>query len=186
MVLLSYKLLKSFQNILKVCRWYFSSFLSKEHLQPFVDYMNKQHRCIKFTSETEKVYNVKHLFIRKPTFSDVYGHYESYVSLLHQSYKKSLIFTFLSRCYSVCSDSTLYHLKLGKLRYFLKKNSYPSGIIELSIRTFLKRLYVPKQVYLVVLIKGTNINSILSLNLVIKCKAKSANFRSKFTTAMWH
>ena len=30
-----------------------SLFLSKEHIQPFVDYMNKQHRCIKFTSKTE-------------------------------------------------------------------------------------------------------------------------------------
>ena len=31
----------------------FVLFSSKEHLQPFVDYMNKQHRCIKFTSKTE-------------------------------------------------------------------------------------------------------------------------------------
>ena len=29
-----------------------------------------------------------------------------------------------------------------------KRNSYPFGIIELSIRTFLNRLYVSKQVYL--------------------------------------
>ena len=51
----------------------FVLFSSKEHLQPFVDYMNKQHRCIKFTSETEqndtfsfldiKITNLKHLFI---------------------------------------------------------------------------------------------------------------------------
>ena len=32
----------------------FVLFSSKEHLQPFVDYMNKQHRCIKFTSKTEQ------------------------------------------------------------------------------------------------------------------------------------
>ena len=31
----------------------FLFFLSKEHLQLFVDHMNKQHKCIKFTSETE-------------------------------------------------------------------------------------------------------------------------------------
>ena len=51
----------------------FVLFSSKEHLQPFVDYMNKQYRCIKFTSETEqndtfsfldiKITNLKHLFI---------------------------------------------------------------------------------------------------------------------------
>ena len=32
----------------------FVLFSSKKHLQSFVDYMNKQHRCIKFTSKTEK------------------------------------------------------------------------------------------------------------------------------------
>ena len=32
---------------------FFFFFLSKEHLQLFVDHMNKQHKCIKITSETE-------------------------------------------------------------------------------------------------------------------------------------
>ena len=32
----------------------FLFFSSKEHLQPFVDYMNKQYRCLKRTSETEQ------------------------------------------------------------------------------------------------------------------------------------
>ena len=31
----------------------FVIFTSKEHLQLFVDYMNKQHKCLKFTSEAE-------------------------------------------------------------------------------------------------------------------------------------
>ena len=31
----------------------FVPFLSEEHLQLFVDYMNKQHKCLKFTSEAE-------------------------------------------------------------------------------------------------------------------------------------
>ena len=53
----------------------------------------------------------------------------------------------LFRCYSLCSDYTLFHLEVEKLREILKKNSYPSSIIELSIGTFLNRLYVPKQVY---------------------------------------
>ena len=33
------------------------------------------------------------------------------------------------------------------LREILKKNRYSSGIMDVSIRTFLNRLYVPKQVY---------------------------------------
>ena len=125
----------------------FVLFSSKEHLQPFVDCMNKQHRCIKFTSETEQNYTFSFLDInmtrqnnqlkrsvcKKPTFSGVFTHYESYID---QSYKKSLIFTLLFCCYSLCSDCTLFHLENGKLREILKKNSYPSNIIELSIRNF--------------------------------------------------
>ena len=123
----------------------FVLFSSKEHLQPFVDHMNKQHRCIKFTSETEQNNTFSFLDInitrqnnqlktsvyRKPTFSGVFTHYESYVD---QPYKKSLIFTLLFRCYSLFSDYTLFHLEVEKLREILKKNSYPSSIIELSIR----------------------------------------------------
>ena len=59
-----------------------------------------------------------------------------------------MIFTLLSCCYSICSEYILFYLEVEKLREILKKNSYPSCIIELSIRNFLNRLYVPKQVYL--------------------------------------
>ena len=93
----------------------FVLFSSKEHLQPFVEYMYKQHRCMKFTSETQKNnifsfldINIAHQnnrlktsVYRKPTFSGVFTHYDSYID---QSYKKSLNFTLLSRCYSICSE----------------------------------------------------------------------------------
>ena len=139
----------------------FVLFSSKDHLQLFVDYMNKQHRCIKFTSETELNNSFSFLDIsitrqnnqfktsvyRKPTFSGVFTHYESFID---QSYKKSLIYTLLSRCYSICSDYTLFHLEVEKIREILKNNSYPSGIIEQSIKTFLNKLYVQKKIYLTV------------------------------------
>ena len=93
----------------------FVLFTSKEHLQLFLGYMNKQHKCIKFTSESESNDSFSFLDInitrqdqkfktsvyRKPTFSGVFTHYESYID---PSYKKSLIFTLLSRCFSICSD----------------------------------------------------------------------------------
>ena len=82
----------------------FVLFSSEEHLQLFVDYMNKQHRCINFTLEIEKNNTFSFLDIniirqnnqlktsvyRKPTFSGIFTHYESYIE---QSYKKSMIFT---------------------------------------------------------------------------------------------
>ena len=71
--------------------------------------MNKQHRCIKFTSETEQNNTFSFLDInitrqnnqlktsvyRKPTFSGVFAHYESYIdqSYINMIYIRSL-FTF--------------------------------------------------------------------------------------------
>ena len=89
--------------------------------------MNKQHRFIKFTSETEQNNTFSFVDInitrqnnqlktsvyKKSTFSGDFTHYESYID---QSYKKSLIFTLLTRCYSICSDYTLFHLEVKKTK----------------------------------------------------------------------
>ena len=121
----------------------FVLFSSKEHLQLFVDYMNKQHKCLKFTSEAENDNSFSFLDIkitrhnqqfktsvyRKPTFSGVFTHYKSY---LDQTYKKSSNDTLLLRCFSICSDYTLLHLKVENLREILKKNSEHIGISHLT------------------------------------------------------
>ena len=84
----------------------FFLFSSKEHLQPFVDYIKKLHKCLKFTSKAENDNSFSLLDIkitrhnlqfktsvyRKPTFSGVFTYYESY---LDQTYKKSLTDTSL-------------------------------------------------------------------------------------------
>ena len=125
----------------------FVLFSSKEHIQLFVGYMNKQHRCLKFRSEAENDNSFSFLDIkitshnrqfktsayRKPTFGSVFTHYESY---LDQTYKKSLIDTLLFGCFSICCDYTSFHLEVENLREIFKKNSYPLGIIEQSIRSF--------------------------------------------------
>ena len=46
---------------------------------------------------------------RKSTFNGVFTHYESY---LDQTYEKSLSDTLLFPCFSICSDYTLFHLKV--------------------------------------------------------------------------
>ena len=76
---------------------------------------------------------------RKATFSGVFMHYWSYSD---QTYKKSLIDTLLFRCFSICSDYTSFHFEVENLREIFKKNSYPGGIIEQSVRSFLNKLHV--------------------------------------------
>ena len=119
--------------------------------------MNKHYECLKFTSEAEIDNSFSFLDIkitchnqqfktsvyRKATFSGVFMHYESY---LDQTYKKSLIDTLLFRCFSICSDYTIFHLEVKNLREILKKNSYPSAMMEQSIRPFLNTLHVLKKV----------------------------------------
>ena len=114
----------------------FFLFSSKELLQLFVDYMNKQHKCLKFTSEAKEDNSFLFLDIkithhnqqfkksvyRKPTFNGVFMHYESY---LNQTCKKSSIDTLLFCCFSVCSDYTLFHLQVEHLihKIFFKQTS---------------------------------------------------------------
>ena len=85
--------------------------------------MNKQNKCLKFTSEAENDNSFSFLDInitrhnqqfktsvyRKPTFSGVFTHYESY---LDQSNKKLLIDTLLFHCFSICSEYTLFYLEV--------------------------------------------------------------------------
>ena len=101
----------------------FVLFSSKEHLQLFVDYMNKQYKCLKFTSEAENIKSFSFLDIkltrhnqqfktsdhRKRTFSDVFMHYESYID---QTYKKLLTDTLLFRCFPICSGYISFHVEV--------------------------------------------------------------------------
>ena len=117
----------------------FILFSSKEYFQLLVDYMNTQHKCIKFSSEIEHdnfllfcdlkitYYNqqFKTSVHRKPIFSGVFTQYKHY---LDQS-KKSLIDNLLFRCFLICSDHTLFHLEFENLRGILKKE-------QLSIRNY--------------------------------------------------
>ena len=45
----------------------------------------------------------------KPTFSDVYTHFESF---LPSTYKFCIIYTFVFRCFVICSDWTIFHEEL--------------------------------------------------------------------------
>ena len=61
-------------------------------------------------------------------------------------HKKLLVDTLLFRCFSICSDYTLFYLKVENLREILKRNSYSSEIIEQFIKYFKNKLHVPKKV----------------------------------------
>ena len=62
---------------------------------------------------------------RKPTFTGVYTHYESF---LPSVYKFGLLLTLLFRYFSICSSFTLFHLEVIEFKNIFLKNGYPSNI----------------------------------------------------------
>ena len=96
-----------------------------KHVGKFKEYLNSKHQNINFTSEIEcdgKMPFLDNLidrkggggdFItrvyRKPTFTGVYTHYESF---LPSVYKFGLLSTLLFRYFSICSSFTLFHLEV--------------------------------------------------------------------------
>ena len=121
--------LLSFENIwLENCPSYFKPtvyrrfvddtfllFRSKNHIKKFRNYLNKQHKNIRFTSEIEENGSLSFLDIkiscenntfvtsdyRKLTFSGVFTNFESFIPDL---YKRALIETLLHRSFRLCSN----------------------------------------------------------------------------------
>ena len=75
---------------------------------------------------------------RKPTFSGVYTHFDSF---LLTTYKFSMIYTLVFRCFSICSNRTNFHNELEFLKDIYLKNGYPISFIDKCFKTFSDRLY---------------------------------------------
>ena len=90
----------------------FLLFRSKDHVEKFRNYLTKQHKNIKFTSEIEENSSLSFLDIkisrennksvtsvyRKPTFRGVFTNFESFILDI---YKRGLIETLLHRSFQI-------------------------------------------------------------------------------------
>ena len=59
---------------------------------------------------------------RKPTFSGVHTHFESFLPTI---YKFGLVYTIAYRCFKICSDWTKFHEELSFLKQVFLKNECP-------------------------------------------------------------
>ena len=114
----------------------FVLFNKPEHAQFFLEYMNKKHKNMKFSIETEmngslsfldvKIFRENDKFVtsvfRKETFSGVYTNFISFIPL---EYKFGLVHTLLNRCFNLSSDFLKFHHEVDKLKNILSKNAYP-------------------------------------------------------------
>ena len=68
---------------------------------------------------------------RKPTFSCVYTHSDSFFPT---TYKFSMTYTLFFRCFSICSNWTNFHNELVFLKDIFLKNGYPILFINVLKR----------------------------------------------------
>ena len=78
---------------------------------------------------------------RKPTFSGIYLNFRSFVP---ETYKKGLINCLLFRIYNLCSNWSIIHEEIKKIKKILIKNKYPLNFIDCCVEKFLNKCFVKK------------------------------------------
>ena len=133
----------------------FVLFESAEHLSKFLDYFNTRHPNMSFSFEQEKngklsfldveVSREKGKFVttvyRKPTFSGVYTHFESFLPTV---YKFGMVYTLVYRCFKICSDWTKFHEELSFLKQGFLKNGCPLSFIDNCFKAFVDKLFIKR------------------------------------------
>ena len=79
---------------------------------------------------------------RKPTFSDVYTNYESFLPF---AYKVGVVYTLVYRCFCSCSNWTQFHTELTFLKEIFQKNRYPANFIDICFKKFLNNIHLVKE-----------------------------------------
>ena len=135
----------------------FVLFEKPEQVSRFVNYMNKRHKNIKFSFETEKDNSFSFLDVkicrekdkfttnvfRKDTFSGIYTNFSSFVALEH---KFGLVYTLLHRSFTIVSDFSKFHFEVETLKKTLHKNTYPTNFVDKCISKFINNIFVQKPV----------------------------------------
>ena len=78
---------------------------------------------------------------RKPTFSDVYAHFDSF---LPTAYKFGIIYTLVFRSFKIFSNWTNFHNELAYLKETFLKNGYLISLIDKCFKTVLEQLYLKR------------------------------------------
>ena len=137
----------------------FLLFRSKHHIEKFRNYLNRQHKIIKFTSETENENSISFFDIKitrdnnkfmtsvyhKPTFSGVFTNFGSFIP---KSYKCNLRFTLLHRAFKLCSSFECFHQEIDKLKTIFEINGYPKSLVDFCIKKYLDKVFIKKEVVL--------------------------------------
>ena len=128
----------------------FLLFKKPEQVSRFVNYMNKKHKNIKFSFDTEdnsfsfldvKICREKDKFatsvFKKDTFSGAYTNFSSFVALEH---KFGWVYTLSHRSFTIAFDFSEFHFEVETLKKTLHKSTYPTKLVEKCIAKFVNNI----------------------------------------------
>ena len=138
-------------NVMLMILLFYSS--QKDHIIHFLNFLNSQHPCIKFTYEVETDNTLPFLDINicrsngsfltsvyhKPLFTGLFTNFESFLPI---TYKKGLIYSLVFRYFNLSSSYILFHEELEKLGKFMKLNCYPDRFLDHCFKTFLNKNFI--------------------------------------------
>ena len=130
----------------------FALFRKKSDADKFHNYLNSQHKNIKFSIEFENQRKLSFLDIliersddgfitsvfRKKTSTGLGSSYFSFTPLI---YKISAIKTLIYRAYHISSSYINFHNEVEKLKSFFINNGYPSTLFQKITKDFLSKIY---------------------------------------------
>ena len=137
----------------------FCIFDNKDKVLPFKEFVNSVHPNITFTVEEEKLGILAFLDTevhhtapnsekqyelsvhRKSVYTGLYFHFSAYMPL---AYKINLIKTLIHRIYNICSTRDIFHGQIEKLKTYLSKNCFPSGLVKKCIQEVVNKLSLGK------------------------------------------
>ena len=130
----------------------FILFRDPSHVAKFLDYLNSQHSCIKFTVDIEddthlnfldvditKTENSFQTFVfRKSNFSGLGLQFDS--SIPHH-FRTNIISCLIDRAFKICSTELAFTLELKSLKQFFVGNNYPIIFIDKCFKKNINFIY---------------------------------------------
>ena len=133
----------------------FLLFKDRQQADLFLEYANRMHRNIRFTSEYEDANKLPFLDIlvsrendhfnttvfRKKTFT---GQGTNFYSHCFFNFKMNALSTLFHRAFSLTSNWNSFHNEITYLHHYFTKNCYPSKLFYKHLHRFLNKIFIPK------------------------------------------
>ena len=133
----------------------FLIFQSRDHVLPFLSYLNSKYSNIQFTHELENNSSLPFLDVNvmrsngsfttsvhhKCTSIGLFTNFDSFIPMMN---KKGLLFSLISRYFNICFSYISFQSEMENFKKTFSSNGYPKALIDSCIRHFLTGFTTPR------------------------------------------